>query len=198
MKNTNEIHKISDLADIKSGFAFKAAIKDAGVGNISVVQIKDVKPGQPIPWHNLTSVEELPLMSGNLLKRDMVLFSAKGTKNFAWHVDADPQMAICTSLFHIISPDVSRIDPAFLAWQINQPKAQAYLNQASAGITVKNIRIDAFKALPIALPPMDIQMKVTQYAQAAFQEKQLLTKLIKNRETEIRALAANILTGKPL
>ena len=134
-------------------------------------------------------------MSGNALKRDMVIFSAKGVKNFAWHVDRSPHKTICTSLFHIIIPDVNRVDPAFLAWQINQFPAQAYLTQTSAGVTVRNIRITAFKELPLILPPMDIQKKTAHYAQAAYREKQLLLDLITNKETEMRALAANILTG---
>ncbi|WP_339865110.1 restriction endonuclease subunit S [Paremcibacter congregatus] len=186
---------MSDVSEVKSGFAFKKAVSDEATGDTSVIQIKDVTPCRPIPWDHLASVEGSPLMSGNALKRDMVIFSAKGVKNFAWHVDRSPHKTICTSLFHIIIPDVSRVDPAFLAWQINQFPAQTYLTQASAGVTVRNIRITAFKELPIVLPPMDIQKKTAHYAQSAYREKQLLLDLITNKETEMRALAANILTG---
>ncbi len=196
MSNTNNIRKLSDLAEIKSGFAFQKAIQHTSDGTISVVQIKDLQPRLPIPWDDLTCVAESPLMQCNRLERDMILFSAKGTKNFAWHVDIQPKFAVCTSLFHSITPNTLLIDAAFLAWQINQTKAQSYIEQASAGITVKNIRIGALKALPISVPPMEIQKKVAKYAEAALNEKQILTQFIDNREKEMRAVAAGILSGQ--
>lgn len=190
------MQNLGALADIKSGYLFKGALSADPLGEVTVVQIKDLKAGQPIDWQNCTRVAEGHMMREARLREGMVIFSAKGTRNFAWHVHEEPTFAIANSLFHVITVRSQNVSPAFLAWQINQPKAQAWIDNASAGVTVQNIKISALRELPIAVPSLEDQQKVEAYERAVSAEKRALVALIENREAEMRAIAATILSGK--
>lgn len=190
------MQKLGDMADIKSGYLFKGALLEDSSGGVSVVQIKDLEVGQPIDWGRCARVAETRMMSEARLRRGRIIFSAKGSRNFAWHIDDQPDFAIANSLFHVIDVRAHDVSPAFLAWQINQPKAQGWIENASAGVTVRNIKISSLRDLPIVVPPIEIQRKVASYDSAAAAEKRALMALIENREREMRAIAATILSGK--
>ncbi|WP_223413059.1 restriction endonuclease subunit S [Roseovarius aestuarii] len=196
MTYTYGIQKLGDLADIRSGYLFKGALPEDASGDVSVVQVKDLKAGQPIGWENCARVAEGRLMNEARLRRGLVIFSAKGSRNFAWHIDDQPDFAIANSLFHVIDARSPEIDPAFLAWQINQPKAQGWIDNASAGVTVRNVKISALRDLPVVVPPIEIQLKIASYESAAAAERRALKALIQNREREMRGIAATILSGK--
>ncbi|GGE55829.1 hypothetical protein GCM10011517_24330 [Actibacterium pelagium] len=187
---------LGELAEIKSGYLFKGALPVDPSGDVAVVQIKDLQARESIAWSKCARVAKGRMMDEARLRRGMLIFSAKGTRNFAWHIDVEPEFAVANSLFHVFTIRSEQIDPAFLAWQINQPKAQAWLENASAGVTVRNIKISALKHLPIIIPPIEEQLKVAAYESAAMAEKRALMALIANREKEMRALAATILSGK--
>ncbi len=190
------MENLGELADIKSGYLFKGALPVDPAGGVAVVQIKDLQAREPINWSKCARVAKGHMMDEARLRRGMVIFSAKGTRNFAWHIDDEPRFAVANSLFHVFAVRSERINPAFLAWQINQSKAQAWLENASAGVTVRNIKISALKDLPIIVPPIADQLKIAAYESAAMAEKRALLALIENREKEMRAIAATILSGK--
>ena len=196
MTHTYNIQKLGDLAGIKSGYLFKGALPEEVSGNVAVVQVKDLKVGQPIDWGKCTRVAEERMMKEARLRSGLIIFSAKGSRNFAWHIDDQPDFAIANSLFHVIDARSPEIDPAFLAWQINQPKAQGWIDNASAGVTVRNVKISALRDLPVVVPPIETQLKIASYESAAAAEKRALMALIENREREMRAIAATILSGK--
>jgi Type I restriction modification DNA specificity domain len=196
MTNTVHMQKLGDLAEIRSGYLFRGALPGEASGDVKVVQVKDLKVGQPIDWGKCTRVAEGRMMHEARLQRGMIIFSAKGSRNFAWHIDDQPEFAIANSLFHVIDIRAHDLSPAFLAWQINQPKAQGWIDNASAGVTVRNIKISALRDLPIVVPPIETQQKIASYESAAAAEKRALTALIENREREMRAIAVTILSGK--
>lgn len=195
MNHNIYMQTLADLAEIRSGFPFKGALKPDSAGNVTVVQVKDLRAREPIDWHACAHVQQEHMMDQARLRNDMLIFAAKGTRNFAWHVQDAPAFAIANSLFHVITVQSETITPAFLAWQINQPKAQAWLANASAGITVQNIKISALKELPIVVPPLHVQHSVAAYEAAAVAEKTALNTLIELRDTEMRALSHTVLSG---
>lgn len=196
MTHTISIENLGSLVDIRSGYSFKGAIKADTTGDVTVVQVKDLQAREPIDWDKCARVAKGRMMDEARLRKGMLIFSAKGTRNFAWHIHDEPAFAVTNSLFHVITVRSDKITPAFLAWQINQPKAQAWLDNASAGVTVQNIRISSLKELPIVVPSIEVQHSVTAYESAAVAERKTLNALIEIREREMRLISTNVLSGK--
>ena len=86
--------------------------------------------------------------------------------------------------------------PEFLAWQINQVSAQAYIKKSSVGSTVTNIRKDVLENLNVTIPLLETQKLIVKMAKAAFAEKRLLQELIRNREQQMQALASTLIFQK--
>ena len=75
--------------------------------------------------------------------------------------------------------------PGYLAWYLNQPHAQAYIEALRSGVSVQMLRRDALGSLEIPVPPVDMQKKVAEIALLAVEEEQLTRALMEKRRTFI-------------
>jgi hypothetical protein len=86
--------------------------------------------------------------------------------------------------------------PEFLAWQINQKPAQEYLQQAATGSHILNITRGAIECLPIVIPSLEMQRALVELAEQARRERELMQALIDNRQRQLDATSALILTPR--
>lgn len=183
-------------AAIKSGHPFRGAVKDAADGDVRVVQGKDIDPLKGILW---TEVARTSINSRNepvWLRKDDILFAARGARNYAVRIQDVPAQSLCSPQFYIIRVEVPHVlMPEFLVWQLNQDICQQHFDLNRTGTTVGNIKRQALASAPITVPDIETQLKITKLANAVDREKTFLTSLIKNRETQIRAVAKDILAG---
>jgi restriction endonuclease S subunit len=128
------------------------------------------------------------------LSPDSIIFAARGSRNFAYTLDGVPQQAVCAPQFFVISPHIpDAVDPAFLAWQINQRPAQEYIAQTATGAAMPNVRRKALEALPIVLPPIEQQRQIAELYRASREERAILARLMANRDKQMEALAWDLL-----
>ena len=131
--------------------------------------------------------------SSNFLAPDDVIFTTRGTRNFALALGQIPGLAVCSPHFFVMRViDPCRIIPAFLAWQINQRPAQEYFQREATGSYILNIRREVIENLPLALPPLTTQRAIVALADAARAERAALAKLIENRNHQIEAIALGL------
>ena len=102
MMHTSLTEKLGDLADIRSGYLFNGPRSEDFSGDVAAVEVKDLKVGQPIDWQKCTHVVEARTMNEARIRRGLVIFSAKGPRDFAWHIDDQSEFAIANSLFRVI------------------------------------------------------------------------------------------------
>lgn len=152
-----------------------------------------------VDWPSLVRVTLPTKRSPELLAEGDVIFTTRGRRNCALALDDMPGAAVCSPHFFVLRPhEPTRLLPAFLAWQINQKPAQEYLQQAATGSHILNITRAAIDGLPIAIPPIKVQQAILDLAEAVSGERETMRALIDNRQRELDAIAAHILTPERL
>lgn len=189
---------VGKIAVLQAGYPFRGAIEEVPDGDVHVVQMKDVDPEGRVAWTGTLRTMLPGRRRPEWLREGDVLFVAKGARFYAALVDRPPEQAVCSpALFRIRVSEPALIDPAFLAWQINQPPFQRQLHQAAEGSGQLSIRRPVLEALILSLPPLARQRSVVALADLARRERRALQHLINNRERQLHALAESLAQASP-
>ena len=184
---------VAEAVSLQAGYPFRGAIEEAPGGDALVVQMKDVDPEAGINWRGAIRTSLGGRKHPNWLCAGDVLFVAKGARFYAVCVDEPPGRAVCApAFFHLRLKEPASVDPAFLAWQINQPPFQRQLQQAAEGSGQLSIRRPVLEALMLSIPPLRQQRGIVAIAYLARQERQALHQLVRNRELQLHALAERL------
>ena len=191
--------RLSEAAEVRSGFPFRGAIDSLPPGDVMVLQVRDVIVNSSPEWPNLLRKELPNSRAPDFLRGGDVLITTRGRRNDALALPPPPGDAVAaTNLFVIRIMDGVPLLAAFLAWQINQRPAQDFLMAAATGSHILNLTRPALEALPIALPNLEQQQRLVEVANSIAQEQTLLIRLIENRQQQMDALASKFLTGKTI
>jgi hypothetical protein len=188
--------RLGMLVSVRSGYPFRGALEEAHSDGVPVVQMKDIHPGAGIHWEGVLRAELTGRKGPDWLNDGDVLFVPRGHRFFAARVGPTPNPAVCGP--HLMQLRVradSDLVPDFLAWQINQPPVQKQLHVAAEGTNQLSIRVAEVEALNLALPSVDHQLRIVALAEAVARERQVLSRLILNREQELAALATELERG---
>ena len=180
-------------ADVRSGYPFRGAIEEVVAGGVLVAQMKDVDATDGVRWSGVVRTELRGRKPPDWLQSGDLLFVARGDRFFATCISTPPEPAVCgPHLLHLRVRPGSGIEPAFLAWQLNQPPLQRRLHAAAEGSSQLSIRVGEITALRIAVPALEQQARIVALADAAQRERHFLAQLTRNREQQIAALAAKL------
>jgi restriction endonuclease S subunit len=189
-----EMKLLDELATISAGHPIRDAIRDVPGGEIAVVQIKNVDAETGVNWLAVARTNLTGRRAPDWLRRGDILFSARGQRNVAVCLDQPPTRAVCSPHFFLIRLNNDKLAlPEFLAWQMNLPQAQRYFTQSATGSYITSIRRQVLETLPVLIPSLDRQRLLVGLAEAARREKQLIEKLIRNRQRELELVAQNLL-----
>jgi hypothetical protein len=184
---------LKGLASIAAGYPFRGAVDALPSGNVAVIQMGNANPEIGVDWMTTRRVELPSKRSANFLAPGDVIFTTRGTRNFALALDAIPGLAVCSPHFFVMRVnDPGCILPAFLAWQINQRPAQEYFQREATGSYILNIRREVIENLSLALPSPERQSAIVAFADAALAERAALARLIENRNHQIEAIALGL------
>lgn len=185
--------ELGTAVDIRSGYSFRGAIEEVPTGAVLVAQMKDVHANTALAWNGLVRTELRSRKEPDWLVRDDLLFVARGDRFFATCISAPPGPAVCgPHLLHLRVRRGSGIEPAFLAWQLNQPPLQRRLYAAAEGSNQLSIRVNELAAIRVPVPPRANQALIVELAAANSRQRQVLTRLIHNREQELAAIAGDL------
>lgn len=177
LKSISEMHVLlQDIADIRTGRSFRERIESVPDGAYHVLQIKDVDEGTLISVEPLLRTDLQDVNPSHLLRKGDVLFAARATRRTAVVVDQDLPNVIFGSQFLVCEPKES-IEPAYLAWYINQKSAQRYLEENATGSNVRIITKEAFGRLLVTVPPLATQRKIAEVYFLSLREKHLLEEI---------------------
>jgi restriction endonuclease S subunit len=170
---------LKDVAQIRSGYLFRERIKPDASGQYRVVQVGDVSLDAGFLDNSLVRVSLPDVKRSQILETGDVLFISRGPRKHAIAISWLIENAIATSQFFVLRPD-ERILPEFLAWYINQRPAQRYIEEHSTGTSASLINLEAMKGLPVEVPPIETQARITKIHQLSLREKELM-EAIKNK-----------------
>lgn len=183
--------QLGRVAQVRSGYPFRGPIEEVASGGVLVAQMKDVRAGNGvISWESAVRTVLRGRKEPDWLMPGDLLFVARGDRFFATCITAPPESAVCgPHLLHLRVRRGSGLQPAFLAWQLNQPPLQRRLFAAAEGSSQLSIRVSEMAALPVAIPPIAQQTLIVDLAAGAARERFALTQLILNREQQLAAIA---------
>jgi hypothetical protein len=187
------IQSVAELTSLQAGYPFRGAIEIAPEGAVLVVQMKDVDPEAGVDWRGAIRTSLGGRKLPEWLRAGDVLFVAKGARFYAVCLDEPPASAVCApAFFHLRVKEPASVDPAFLAWQINQAPFQRQLQQAAEGSGQLSIRRPVLEALCLHIPSMRRQRDIAALVDLARAERQAFHQLIHNRELQLHALAEGL------
>jgi len=131
-----------------------------------------------------------------LLNDGDILFSAKGTKNFAFpYCNKNIPAVASTSFFviHLQQKFQKIIPPQFLAWLINHPTSQKYLKSHAIGTSMVSISKAVLGDLEISLPSIEMQQKILEISHLQQKEKKIVLQIKIFREKQIQQQLFNSL-----
>lgn len=188
---TISLKSILSYQGLSSGYSFRGKIKHIHNGGVRVIQLKDFEDNYTSIGNNCYLIDKDKIKSKYHLELGDILFTAKGTNNFALvfkGIDNIPTIA--SSALFVIKVDKNLANPDFIAWYINQSKVQNYFKTNEAGTYNTSINKTTLEETPIALPSLEIQTKIAKIANLHNQELAINNKIIelKNKLTTTQLL----------
>lgn len=191
--------RIDDIATIQIGYQFREKLTMASDGTHQVIQVKDIDEHNdhrlvPSSLYRVTpkrDAEKYEVTNGD------VLFLSKGRRNYATLIDGliedypwiKPDgsrdtfsvKTIAASYFYTLKPKSDRVRPEYLAWAINAPPAQAYLQSMASGSAMPFIPKHSLIEMEIDVPDLDTQRSIVQLHALSLREGWLLKRLEQRR-----------------
>lgn len=180
-----QLFKLSELADIRSGYTFRGALEHDPSGDVRVLQIKDLRQQAAIDPATLIAITWEARTAAPLLEQGDIVVIARGDKNTAALYRAE-QRIVATSQFFIVSPKTTRVLPEYLCWLINLPQSQRSLERS--GSSIQAISKASLMNMPIPLPLLETQGRLTQLQRLWDEEDQLISQLHMNREQMLQGI----------
>ena len=183
--------RISQIAEIKSGYLFKEGIKPDKEGNVNVVQLKDVNGRGGINLHELQRISLNKIDSENFLSFGDVLLKAKTNNPVSTVVKEHLSNTIATAHYFIISVKKADVLPGYLAWYLNQRPVQIYFNKNAGGTRIQVINKQILGELEVAIPDIKIQERIAKVYELHQREQDLIDVI---KEKKHKVLLAQLLS----
>jgi len=178
---------IKDITQIQTGlFA-----KPSGMGELVYLQSKhfDEYGHMHAVLHPDLAADRIS--EKHLLKDGDVLFSAKGTKNFAAVFENYNEPSVASTSFFVIRPTDKKLLPQYLAWVLNSHTTQILLKGQAIGTSIPSISKQVLENLEITVPSIEMQKAILQITKLRNKEKSLKQKIETLREKQIQQQIIN-------
>lgn len=184
--------RIKDIADIQIGYQFREKPDMASDSTHQFIQAKDIDRSNDHSLDVSTLYHVTPKRNAGKYKVNNgdVIFLSKGRRNYATLVEGLQRniKTIVAGYFFILRLKTDGILPKYLAWAINQPPAQNYLQTVSRGSGMPFIPKDAFASLEIDIPAIKTQELILKLHELSLRERALLKRLEQKRNELIRGI----------
>lgn len=161
---------------------------------ILAVQMKNVSLTYGIDWQSCISPQLTAKAKPNWLLATDILFIARGSNNHAILVDPIPEgvQAVSAQHFYLLRCRHEQVCPGFIAWWLNQPPCQQYFLREAEGSLHKSIRRPVLEKVPIVLPPLEEQQRISTLAHTLRSEQQLMQEIVANGEQIMHGIAQKL------
>lgn len=188
--------KLKQIATINAGYPFRGKVPEVLGSAVVAVQMKDVSLTEGISWSDCKEVELEGKRGPDYLTAGDILVAARGSHNYAVTVDqslaSTGKQAVAAPHFYVIKLKKAKILPEYVAWLLNQPPAQRYLEQHAEGTMTKSIRRSVLGDTPVIVPSLEKQRTIVSMASAVKEQQRLVKRLINNSERTMTAIASDL------
>jgi hypothetical protein len=175
---TSQLTRLSAVADILPGYSVKGRVVHDPTGSIQIVMGRHLRNNTAYHYADEDELRIQPprKTAPYRVGPGDVLFTARGKTNHATLLAQVPEQTIASSTFYIVRARTG-LEPAYLAWALNQPAAQAAIAQVRTGAGVAIVQRRAFTQIVIPVPDRETQQHIGRLAELMGRERQLLQRL---------------------
>jgi hypothetical protein len=170
---------LGSLAEIQMGYPFRSRLEHDPMGEVSVVQMKDIDVANLVRVDRAIRVSLPEGKAHHLLRPGDLLFRSRGQSNGAALVPDSLGEAVVAAPILRIRPRL--VLPEYLCWFLNAPLTQLQLASMAAGTSVRMISAEALKDLEVPVPPVIVQRRVAEVAALADHEQSLMARIAAER-----------------
>lgn len=189
------VKPLSEIAQISTGQTFRTKVGNNPKGEVLAIQIKDLSDDFMRITGEPHRVKESDISKNQLLQKGDILFLAKGRMNTAVLFNLDAP-AVAASFFFVIRPNQSIINPAYLAWFINQRETQAVIHRHKEGALVSSIKKSVLEELIVTIPRMKTQNEVAKISSLQHRSEVITRELLELQKTLLESHLLNRLRDK--
>ena len=189
-----QMTRIADCAEVLPGYALKARAEHEPEGLYQVIMAKHIQDGMPYRYSAEDELRMTPAGSPEkyLVRQGDILFISRGVRNYAAVVESVPERTIASATFYILRAH-QKVDPAYLAWCLNQPLAQAQIGQIRTGAGTPIVQRHVLGGIQIPLPPLVDQKRFADLGALMTEELTLQKKLVEATESYHRLLGQKLI-----
>lgn len=173
--------QLRQIATVQMGCPFRARLERDSAGNVEVIQMKDISGYGQLDSGDLVRIQMHPIQEQHLVRQGDIIFRSRGETNKAALVGRIRGATIAAAPLLRIRLASKSVLPAYVAWYVNQPPAQAYLASHSKGTSVRMISKEALQGMEIPVPSLKMQQEIVAIAALAAREHDLLRQLADKR-----------------
>jgi hypothetical protein len=173
---------LSQVTQVISGFHFRERLSSVPGGNVSVVQMKDAVAADLLPSPDFVRVQLPALAQRGFIEDGDVILRARGGNHWGVLARGRFEKTVAAAPLTVIRADRRVLLPAYLVWFINHPVTQAKLAELATGTHVRTVAKAALEALPIAVPALEQQKSIAEFAALAATEQTLLERISASRK----------------
>jgi hypothetical protein len=174
---------LAELCSIQLGHTARGRLEVADADGVRAIQLRDIRPlgglaNEHVARYNMEKIPER-----YWARPGDVLFRSRGDKNTATALGgAFQHPAVVVMPLIILKPNAKQVDPAYLAWSINQPAAQRHFDECARGTGMRMIPVGCLSGLEIPLPDLATQRLIAEVDQLAERERELAVRLAESRQ----------------
>lgn len=188
---------VGDLAEIKSGFTFRDAIKDQESGTLRVLQIRDVRGRSIVLTQDLVRIVWEGKGSPPVLQPDDVVLTSRGEHHTAAIFEGGEPVLPSSQLL-VLKVKSVEVLPGYLCWFINHAEsARRHIETNLTGSSMPALGKPAVAAMQVQLPSLEVQHRIVAIQRLADEEARLLDELKRNREQLLKAIFKELLEQQP-
>ena len=178
----NNTYLLKEIADIRTGYSFRAKLEPDSEGNALVVQLKELSEKNKIDVSTAVRINMPDISENYLLKKGDLVFRSRGMDSTAAIMDIDSDNIILSAPFQRIRlRDTMAIMPQYLLWYINSKEAQVYFSTNKTGTSVSMISTAVLADLPVVIPVLKIQKRIVEISILSEKEIELQEELIRKK-----------------
>ena len=180
--------KLTELALVAVGYAFRERLDAYAAGDVAVLQMKNLDEADVLCLVDTAPRINLPnLNERQCIRKGDLLLRARGQFHTAAEVTADMGRTIAAAPLMLIRVTSTDLLPAYLRWFINQPQTQSTLTTLAAGTHVRSINKAVLDHLQVLVPPIDKQRWIVEMAELGEREQSLMRTITERRATLLNA-----------
>lgn len=183
---------LKHIADLRAGHTFKTRIDYDPLGEIPVLQIRDITDSSRLSTEHLPRIRLADHKVGPNVQAGDVVLPVRGEQYRAAAL-IGPEAAIASSHLFILHPKTPHLLADYLSWYLNQSSAQNYFLSHRTGTSIPMLRKSALGELQVPVPALDIQQKIVKLQQGFEREQQLTRQLLDNREKMLKGIFQQLL-----